>query len=116
MPACRSSTSSAPVAQATSGLGQGAAANRAAPDFRRQTLARCVLPARAGATTTTERCGQSGQRSTMSAAAWLDRLIRKSSASSAGRCGEIEDELIGRGGHALSLGGHGAAGAASLPL
>ena len=65
--------------------------SRAAPDFRRQTLARCVLPARGGRTTTaTEAWGQCGQRSMMSAAARLDWLMRKSSAPSAGRCGKIE--------------------------
>ncbi len=40
-------------------------------------------------------CGQSGQRSTMSAAAWLDRLTRKSSAPSAGRCGRSKTSWRG---------------------
>ena len=44
---------------ATSASPSAPASSRAAPDFRRQTLARCVLPAPGGATTTTEACGQS---------------------------------------------------------
>ena len=62
-PACRSSTSTAPVADAatTSASPSACASSRAAPDFRRQTLARCVLPARGGPTTERRdwaRCGQ----------------------------------------------------------
>ena len=64
-----------------------AASSRAAPDFSRQTLARCVLPDLAGPTTKIEACGQSGHRSMTSAAARLDWLMKKSSAPSAGRCG-----------------------------
>ena len=98
-------------------LAQRAGRTPAAPDFRRQTLARCVLPARGGATTSTERCGQSGQRSMMSAAAWLDRLIEEILRPQRRAVRQIEDELIGRAGHGVSLAlARGAAGAAALPL
>ena len=97
MPACRSSTRRVLPARATSASHSLAALRATAPVFRRQTLPRWVLPARAGATTRTAPSVQLGQRSIMSAAAWFDVLTKKSWAPSAARWGRSKISWSGEG-------------------